>query len=141
MSRALTVGRGSDTSRTAKADALLGTARRPTIAVSKALELFLAEIAPDLMRNKSPQQKRTYEKVKQRAVNDFIEICGDKGMAEITREDAVKFHGWWQKRVTEEIEPKCSPNSGNRDVGNIRKLFDDYFKRIGEDDLLQHYNQ
>ncbi|MCR9061573.1 MAG: hypothetical protein NXI02_29870 [Rhodobacteraceae bacterium] len=135
VSRVLSVGRGSDTSRTAKADALLGTARRPTIAVSKALEVFLAEIAPDLMRNKSPQQKRTYEKVKQRAVNNFIEICGDKGMADITREDAVKFHGWWQKRVTGEVKPKCSPNSGNRDVGNMRKLFDDYFKHIGEDDL------
>lgn len=68
-------------------------------------------------------------------MNNFIKICGDKGMAEITREDAVRFHGWWQKLVTGEIEPKCSPNSGNRDVGNMRKLFDDYFKHIGEEDL------
>ncbi len=75
----------------------------------------------------------TFIKVKRRAVNNFTALCGDKDMADITREDALKFYAWWQERVTSESDKRLAPNSGNRDVGNMRKLYDDYFKHVGDE--------
>lgn len=118
------------------ADAVLGTAPRPSPPISKALEIYFRDVAPDRLRTKSPQQQRVYKKVKQRAVNNFIAVIGDKAVDQITREDAQAFFAWWQRRITGAADKgaKLSPNSGNRDVGNLRKLLDDHYGHIGEED-------
>ncbi|MBD8875408.1 DUF6538 domain-containing protein [Roseibium polysiphoniae] len=118
----------------ADAEALLGTVPKPSVTVSKALEIFLTEIAPDELTGKSKAQRASYEKVKRRAVTNFIQVVGDKDLGEITRQDALAFYDWWQKRVTGEKGLKrLSGNSANRDVGNMRRLYTEYFRRLGEE--------
>lgn len=117
-----------------RTQAVLGRSAPPDTTVTGALELYLREIAPDHLRAKSPRQRKMFEKVKRRAVSNFVALCGDKGMTEITREDALKVHGWWQDRVTGQAGAKASPNSGNRDIGCLRKLYADYFTHRGEEE-------
>ncbi|WP_420337874.1 DUF6538 domain-containing protein [Roseibium sp.] len=183
-----------DLERKSDAEALLGTAPRPDVPVSKVLEIYLTEIAPDALKGKSPAQIAAYKKVKTRAVANFIKVVGDKPVDAVTRTDALAFFDWWQMRVTgantgantgacadagtgtgagtdkgegvsragagqnigrgtcsrtgsltgrraggphkgkRGAPPKpLSGNSANRDVGNMRRLFQAYYQRIGEE--------
>ena len=70
------------------ADALLGLAEVPKVKISQALELYLSEIALDEQTGKSPEQLKTYTKVKLRAVANFIKLNGDIDMLEIGRDEA-----------------------------------------------------
>lgn len=120
------------------AEALLGTAPKTSVNVSKALEIFLDEIAPDELTGKSETQKENYRKVKRRAAANFIKVVGDKDLAAITREDALAFYDWWKKRVTggakgKQGQKRLSGNSANRDVGNMRRIYAEYYRRLGED--------
>jgi integrase len=89
-----------DLERKSDAEALLGTAPRPDVPVSKVLEIYLSEIAPDALKGKSPAQIAAYKKVKTRAVANFIKVVGDKPVDAVTRADALAFFDWWQTRVT-----------------------------------------
>lgn len=106
------------------ADAVLGTVERPKVPVSEALELYCSEVAVQELVGKSEAQKKSWRKVKQRAVNNFIALNGDLDMGEIKREHARAFYNWWSERVLPKGNKKpLSPNSANRDLGNMRKLY------------------
>lgn len=120
---------GADLKRTA--DAVLGGAPEPVLTVTKALDEFLAKIAPGELAGKSPKQIEDYKKVKHRAVNNFVARHGNKPFWSISRDDALVFYDWWQARVDDGM----SGNSGNRDVGNMRRLWRDLAKRSGRRDL------
>lgn len=116
------------------AEALLGTAPQPRVTLSKALGYFLEEIAPDELKGKSEAQTKAYKKVKWRAVNNFIELIGDKEISAIERADALKFYTWWQKRVTGGSgKAVLSGNSANRDIGNLRRIYGEYFRHLGDE--------
>lgn len=119
----------------ATAEALVGFVEVPAVTVSKAFEVYCEEIVPDELINKSPGQRAQWKKVKQRAVNNFIALCTDKAMDEITREDALKLYRQWQERIApKEGKPSHSASSGNRDIGNMRVLYEAYFTHMGEID-------
>lgn len=120
----------------ATAEAALGSATRPKLKLIKAFDLYVAEIAASEAAGKSPAQWASWEKVKLRAVKDFIKVVGDIPLENISREDACKFYKWWLDRVTpgEGRVKLLSPSSANRDLGNMRKLYAEYFKYLGEDD-------
>lgn len=117
------------------AEAVAGMVEVPAVTVSKAFEIYCDEIVPDELINKSAGQKAQWKKVKQRAVNNFIALCGDKAMTEITRDDALRLYRQWQERIApKEGKPSHSASSGNRDIGNMRVLYDAYFTHMGEID-------
>lgn len=115
--------------------ALLGTAPEPPLSVSKALEMFMGKVAGDDLRGKSPKQVADYRKVKTRAVKNFIALCGDMDMRAIERDHALRFYDWWASRIKGDGDRKgLSGNSGNRDLGNMRRIYKEVFKRLGERD-------
>ena len=119
----------------ATAEALVGLIDVPAVTVTGAFKIYCDEIVPDEIINKSEAQRAQWKKVKQRAVNNFVALCGDKGMAEITRDDALRLYRQWQERVApKEGKPTHSASSGNRDIGNMRVLYDAYFSHMGEID-------
>lgn len=118
------------------ADATLGGAPEPVLTVTKALTEFLAKIAPGELAGKSPKQIDDYKKVKRRAVSNFVARYGDKPLWSISRDDALDFYDWWQGR----IDGGMSGNSGNRDVGNMRRLWRDLAKRSGRRDLQNPFD-
>jgi len=125
---------GADLKRTA--DAVLGGAPEPVLTVTKALDEFLAKIAPGELAGKSPKQIEDYKKVKRRAVTNFVTRYGNKALWNITRDDALDFYDWWQSR----IEGGMSGNSGNRDVGNLRRIWRELAKRSGRRDLRNPFD-
>ena len=122
-------------------DALLGTVERPKVTVSQAFEIYCNEIAASEQIGKSESQKRDWKKVKARAVNNFINLTGDIPMSEITREHAKRFHLWWARRIMPD-DPEVralTANSGNRDMGNIRKLYRQYWEYEGEEGRINPF--
>lgn len=118
-----------------EAEALLGTVSSPPVTVSSAFELYCEEIAADELIGKSEAQKAAWKKTKNRGVQYFIDVVDDRSMREITRQDAQQYYNWWKDRVVPKPGKKAlSTKTANRDLGNMRKLYGEYFKYIGEED-------
>jgi integrase len=123
------------------AKALAGMVAAPAVTVSDAFEIYVDEIVSHEHVGKSAVQKAQWKKVKQRAVNNFVALCGDKDMHEITRDDAMKIYRHWLERIVpKEGRPTHSASSGNRDIGNMRVLYESYFKHIGEEERKNPFN-
>lgn len=116
------------------ADAVLGTVPPPDVRLSQALEIYFSEIAVTDQLGKSDAQKKSWQKVKRRAVNNFIAVVDDMPMHKINRDHARKFYNWWAARLhpTDGSRP-LTGNSADRDLGNLRKLFREYWKYEGDE--------
>ncbi len=117
-----------------EADAVLGLVNRPSVKISQAMNLYCEEIAVGDLLGKSEEQKKSWRKVKMRALKNFIKINGDLPMHEITRDHARKYYNWWAGRVAPKqgIKP-LTANSANRDIGNIRKLYREFWIYEGDE--------
>jgi len=117
-------------------EALLGGVSDPrqSVTVSQAFEVFIKEIAFDDVYNKSPAQKRSWEKTKRTSINYFLDQIGDMPVDEITRETAIAYQNWWKARMLpqEDGSDPVTPNTANRHIGNMRSLLQRYFDFIGE---------
>lgn len=121
--------------------AALGTIDTPKVKVSESLRIYMEEIVADELVGKSENQKRNWKKVKQRAVDNFVEVVSDKPVDEITREDAKAVYDLWRKRIAPATgKATHSASSGNRDVGNMRVLLSSYMKHIGVDDYKNPFD-
>ena len=53
-------------------------------------------------------------------------------MGEITRDDARAVHKYWLDRIApEKGRPDRSASTGNRNMGNLRTLYGDYYRHLG----------
>lgn len=126
----------------ATALAVTGVIDVPAVNVSQAFDIYCDEIVPDELINKSEAQRAQWKKVKQRAVSNFVAIAGDIPMTEINRDHALKLYSHWRKRIApkdRDVQASHSASSGNRDIGNMRVLYDAYFSHIGEMDRLNPF--
>lgn len=114
-------------------EALLGAVSVPSIKVSEAFKIYTDEIMAHELSGKSRSQRRLWEKVKQRAINNFIAQVSDKPIGDITREDGVKFYKFWLNRIAPPEGGKVthSASAGNRDLGNMRDLCRRHFHLSG----------
>ncbi|TGQ69556.1 integrase [Mesorhizobium sp. M00.F.Ca.ET.186.01.1.1] len=114
-------------------DPLLGAVEVPKTTVSKAFDIYCGEIVADELIGKSQVQKDQWKKVKRRAVNNFIKLNGDLAMEEITIDHAKKVYRHWLARIApKEGSATAGASSGNRDLGNMRVLYEAYFKYQGD---------
>ncbi|MRX31863.1 DUF6538 domain-containing protein [Aminobacter sp. MDW-2] len=112
--------------------AVLGTENVPPVTLTAAFKVYTDEIVHDELQGKSESQKRSWKKVKQRAVNNFVDLAGDKAMPDITRADGLKVYTYWLERIApKKGKPTHKPTSGNRDLGNLRGLYESYHKHMG----------
>ena len=118
----------------AETAALLGGVEEPAVTVWEAFDTYCSEIAVGDLINKSPKQRSLWMKTKKRGVNYFTDLIGDKPIAEISREDALKYYNWWAARlIPKNGEKPLKANTANRDIGNMRQLYTAYFKHLGDD--------
>ena len=124
-------------------DAVLGGAAPANVKISEAFTIFLEQIAPDRLRGKSDHQKRKWTTNKRRSVNRFVEVAGDLAMDDITREHALTFYRWWQARLTpgQGNDPVPTFWSGKREVGDLRKLYEDYYTWFGSEDRANPFRK
>ncbi len=117
------------------AEAVLGIAPKPSVTISQAFDLYCDKIAVSELIGKSASQKASWKKVKLRALNNFVDLNGDLLMDEINREHGRKFYDWWADRLIPKGNKKAlTTNSANRDLGNIRKLYRQFWEYEGEED-------
>jgi integrase len=98
--------------------ALLGTAKRPTLMLSK-LFVEYEDITRGEVKDLSPDQLRIWRNGRVRAVERFVEVAGDKPVTEITFDDGMDYCEWWRDRVNEgEVEVKTA----NKDIGQLSRM-------------------
>ena len=116
-------------------DAALGLAETPKARFKDALDIYCKEIHRAELSKKSEQQLRKWRVIPERAIRTFTQIVGDKELTAITRADAVKFYRHWLDRISPEdpTSPRMSASSGNRQIGELRKLYRDYFDHVHDD--------
>ena len=117
--------------------AVLGHEEVPAVTVTEAFKLYVEKIAREDTAGKSEYQYKLWYDSKKHAVDNFVAVVSDKAMSEITVADANKFKDFWRERIfpkgtTLERGKPYAPNSGNRDLQNMRTLFREYFKHIGQ---------
>lgn len=111
------------------AAALLGAVEEPPITVTKALELYW-DLARDRTQGKSDDQLRRWRNPRKKAVRNFIEVCGDKVLREISSDDMLDLRQWWLEKIERE---GLTANSGNKDLihlGDVLKTVNK-LKRLG----------
>jgi hypothetical protein len=108
--------------------AVLGTIVQPQDRFEDALKIYIEGPGKLVLANKSPNQLRIWKNIPKRAIARFVEVVGDKALTDIRREDAVKFYRFWLNRIMpdDDAEP-MHPSSGNRELGELRKLYREYF--------------
>ena len=117
----------------AETEALIGTAPKASIKISKAFDLYCDKITVGDLKGKSPAQRKNWRKVKNRAVQNFIKLRGDKPMSDVTREDGQAFYEWWGARVDPKDGSKpMNANSANKDLTSLRILFREFWAYEGE---------
>lgn len=116
-------------------EAILGAVEVPQVTVTQAFDIYCDEIVPDELINKSALQKAQWKKVKLRAVSNFVDLNGDIAMVDINRDHGLKLYKFWQERIApKDGKATHSSSSGNRDIGNMRVLYEAYFSHVGEVD-------
>ncbi|CAN7373319.1 integrase [Mesorhizobium amorphae] len=98
--------------------AVMGGEKRPTLRLSDLLKEFEA-IEQQNFLAMSPNQVKKWRNPKKRAVDNLIGVIGDKEIARLTRDDAVEFREWWQKRIVEE---GLDIGTANKDIGHVSKM-------------------
>lgn len=115
--------------------AVLGLEQRSDETITAAVQTYIDMIARDEIRNKSPEQRRIWSNIKKQAVATFVELCTNKRMSAITRDDARKFHGFWMDRIAPKAgKPTHTASSGNKQMNTLRVLYREWFAYHGEKD-------
>lgn len=108
------------------------TLQPPPARISNAYDLYCEKIAFRYLTQKSPEQRKQWYRSKRTSIQNFITASGDIYMSEIRREDALKFYSWWQRRLgLRRGRRRLSANGANRDIGNVRKFYSDYYTYFG----------
>ncbi len=99
-------------------DALLGTVKAPGFSVSRLFEEYEAAVR-DEIRDMSPDQLFIWRNGRQRSVEQFVKVVGDKPVSELTYNDAIDYTQWWRERV---IEDGIAAKSANKDLGQLSRM-------------------
>ena len=102
-------------------EALLGTAQRPSFDVSRLFEEYEAA-TKDEVKDLSPDQLRIWRNGRIRAVAQFVQVVGDKPVADLTHSDAIEYSEWWRERV---VEDKVEAKTANKDMGQLSRMLKD----------------
>ena len=124
------------TTREADVEAVLGGAEKPRPSISQVLQIYFNDICADEIKYKSARQLHLWKRLKMQAVNNFIDLVGDKPVEDITRQDALKVHSWWNNRIVNE---GLAPNTAKRVIGNLRLTLASYAKYVGDDDYVNPF--
>lgn len=96
----------------------MGGEKPPALLLSGLLDEFESLESQSLLAM-SENQRKKWRNPKKRAIANLIEVVGDKEISALTRDDAVSFRIWWQKRLAGE---GLDIGTANKDIGHISKM-------------------
>lgn len=102
-------------------EALLGTAPRPGFNLSRLFEEYEAA-TKDEVKDMSADQLRIWRNGRMRAVAQFVQLVGDKAVADLTHADAIDYSEWWRARV---VEDEVAAKTANKDMGQLSRMLKD----------------
>ena len=120
----------------AEVEAVMGAVAPVSESIRKAFELYCDKLSISELSHKSPDQRTKWKATKARSIEHFIALCGNLPMDKITRDHARKFYEWWGDRIHPKGDKSAKPyrpNSANRELGNLRKLYREYWTYQGEE--------
>jgi len=117
-------------------EAILGDIEPPKDTVRDAFKLYCDKLSISETSRKSPEQVVRWRATKSRSVEHFVALCGNLTMDELRREHGRQFYDWWGERLSPDNKEGHTyrPNSANRELGNLRQLFREYWTYQGEED-------
>lgn len=101
------------------ARALLGGASVPKVKLSVCNEDYWG-LAIDKTTRKSDMQRKKWENPRRAAMNNLIQVVGDKPINELTRADILAFREWWNMR----IKGGLSAVSANKQMRMVRQMIE-----------------
>lgn len=112
-----------------EAVALLGRVEPPSLTISECLDLYW-ELARDKTQGKSDDQLRRWKNPRIKAVKNFIDVCGDKAIADISADDMLDYRAWWMDKIEREGLANTSANKDFIHLGDVLKTVNK-LKRLG----------
>lgn len=107
-------------------EAAFGAKEEKVISLTEALEKYWELSRPQII-DKSENQIRKWRNPRIKAVNNFIDIVGDKELKKITKEDMQLLRNWWLDR----IEKGLKPGSANKDFIHLKEILKTVSKYFG----------
>lgn len=102
------------------ADAVMGTVEAPQHMLDDLFALYEEHKAPELI-GYGPSQVKKHKQPKQRAARYLRQVIGkNKPLAEITRDDALRFKAWWVEKIGRE---GLTRDAANRSFTDIQGMF------------------
>jgi integrase len=101
--------------------ALLGTAPRPSFKLSQLFEEYEAA-TKDEVKDMSPDQLRIWRNGRMRAVAQFVQVVGDKPVADLTHNEAIDYSEWWRERV---VNDEVAAKTANKDLSQLSRMLKD----------------
>jgi len=118
-------------------EAVIGSANEPVIHLSDLWSIY-AKISKDVKLNKTDQQYRKWKVPREKAMNNLIELVGNKPAKEFTRQDMLAVRDWWIDRIDAET---ARPNTANKQMANIKAIIssinDNYKLDLDKNHLFQ----
>ena len=111
VSRVMQLHDGSANRQEHHVQALLGGLTEPALPLSKALDEYFYFEKQNLL-GRSDAQIRKWENPRKKAIANFISVCGDLDVENITRQNILAFREWWHNRIRSE---GLTANSANKD--------------------------
>ena len=100
-------------------EALLGTAKQPSVTLSDALNRYFS-LTGEIQARKSENQIRKWKNPRIKAVSNFSKLIErDIPIEEISREMALDFRDWWLDRVLNEGK---QPDTANKDIQHLNSI-------------------
>jgi integrase len=101
-----------------EAAAILGAVGKPSITVSMALEAYWP-ITRDKILGKSDDQIRRWENPRKKAIGNFVAVCGDVQLSDLTADHMLEFRGWWIDGLQSK---RLTANSANKDFIHFKSI-------------------
>lgn len=98
-------------------EAVLGRASAPVIKLDDAINKFW-DLSKDKTIDKSENQVRKWKNPRKRAIQNFIHCIGNKPLAELTRDDVIRFKNWWIDRLDGDLVS----NTANKELVNVKTI-------------------
>lgn len=107
----------------------LGAEPVPRLALSGAFDWYAGQVS-EKARGKSPAQRRRWEVARRSSIDRLISVVGDKPVADLTRDDALRFRDWCRAKAD---RGEWRLTSANRMITNIAAIVNkiDEFMRLG----------
>lgn len=104
-----------------------------SIKIKAALEMYW-KLSNDITIHKSERQVEKWKGPRLRAVNNFIKVCSNKQIKEITRDNLIRLRDWWMKRIKKGVNPATA----NKDFIHLKVVVERVSDHLGYKIDIQH---